>query len=264
MMRSHGADAPREIWQFGEKGQPVYDAIEKFINLRYSLLPYIYSTSWDVTSRRGSMIRALAMDFAADKAVWDRGDEYMFGSSLLVCPVVEPMYTRVVSGEGRNAVRQADFSATKSKEVYLPKGADWYDFWSNQRHGGGQTISREAPIDIIPLYVRAGSIMPIGPKVQWAQEKPWDNLEIRVYAGADGSFTLYEDEGDNYNYEKGSFTEIPFSWDDRTRTLTVDARRGSFPGMLGQRGFRVTLIEAGKTNPVQTVSYNGSKITVKL
>jgi alpha-D-xyloside xylohydrolase len=210
------------------------------------------------------MIRALAMDFAADKNVWNRGDEYMFGSSLLVCPVFEPMYSRVVSGEGRNVVREADFSTTGSKEVYLPKGADWYDFWDNGRFAGGQTIRRETPIDIMPLYVRAGSIIPFGPRVQYAQEKPWDSLEIRVWAGADGSFTLYEDEGDNYNYEKGAFSEITFSWDDSQRTLTVGDRSGSFPGMLQQRTLRVTLIEAGKANPALSVSYNGEKVVVEL
>ncbi len=265
MMRSHGADAPREIWQFGQKGEPVYDAIEKFINLRYSLLPYIYSTSWEVSARRGSMMRALAMDFADDKAVWDRADQYMFGSSLLVCPVLEPMYSRVESGEGRRAIRREDFSTVGVREVYLPKGADWYDFWSGERLAGGQTVSREVPIDVMPLYVKAGAIVPFGPRVQWAQEKPWDDLEVRVYAGADGSFVLYEDEGDNYNYEKGSYSEIAFGWNDRTRTLTIGARGGEgFEGMIGRRTFRVTLVEQGQSNPVQTVSYDGNATTVKL
>ena len=264
MMRSHGADAPREIWQFGTKGEPVYDAIEKFINLRYSLLPYIYSVSWDVTANRGSMFRALAMDFAADKNVWNIGDEFLFGKSLLVAPVIEPMYTKVISGEGRNVVRQADFSTVKSRKVYLPKGADWYDFWNNQKHTGGQTVERQAPIDVMPLYVRAGSILPFGPTVQYAGEKPWDDLEIRVYAGADGSFVLYEDEFDNYNYENGQFSEITFTWDDSARTLTIADRKGTFPGMLVRRTFRVALIEGGKTNSSYPIAYDGNKISKKL
>ncbi|MDR2910145.1 MAG: glycoside hydrolase family 31 protein [Bacteroidales bacterium] len=264
MMRSHGADAPREIWQFGEKGQPVYDAIEKYINLRYSLLPYIYSASWDVTHRRGSIFRALEMDFVADKAVWNIGDQFLFGKSLLVAPVVEPMYTRVVSGEGRTAVREADFSTVKYRDVYLPQGADWYDFWTNQKYSGGQTVQREAPIDVIPLYVRAGAIVPFGPAVQYAEEKPWDNLDIRVYNGADGSFVLYEDEFDNYNYEKSQYTEITFDWDDSARTLTIGARQGNYQGMIERRNFRVTLIEDGKTNSIETFSYNGNEITKKL
>ncbi len=265
MMRSHGADAPREIWQFGSKGEPVYDAIEKFINLRYSLLPYTYSVSWDVSARRGSMIRALAMDFVADRAVWDLADEYMFGPSLLVAPVVEPMYSRVESGEGRRAIRRADFSTVGVREVYLPGGAVWYDFWNGERHEGGQTVRREVPIDVMPLYVRGGSIVPFGPSVQWSGEKRWDDLEIRVYAGADGTFTLYEDEGDNYNYEQGRYSEIAFSWDDSTRTLTIGDRTGAgFEGMLTGRTFRLTLIEAGKTNPSRTVTYNGTEVSTTL
>ncbi|MDR0954901.1 MAG: glycoside hydrolase family 31 protein [Rikenellaceae bacterium] len=265
MMRSHGADAPREIWQFGEKGTPIYDAVEKFINLRYSLLPYIYSTAWEVSARQSSLIRALMMDFVADKNVWDIADQYMFGQSLLVCPVVERMYTRVISGEGtRNPVREEDFSTVKSREVYLPKGADWYDFWTNEKLTGGQTVSREAPIDIMPLYVKAGAIVPFGPKVQYAQEKKWDDLEIRVYRGADGSFVLYEDEFDNYNYEQGAYSEIDFSWDDSARTLTIDTRRGSYPGMLAGRTFRVVLVESGAVNAAQSVSYDGSRTTVQL
>lgn len=265
MMRSHGADAPREIWQFGQKGERVYDAIEKFIHLRYSLLPYIYSVSWDVTANQSSMIRALAMDFVADKNVWDINDQFMFGKSLLVCPVVEPMYTKVVSGEGtRNPIREADFSTVKSRSVYLPKGAAWYDYWTNEKLTGGQTVDREAPIDIMPLYVKAGSILPFGPKVQYAEEKPWDELEIRVYQGANGSFVLYEDEFDNYNYEQGKYSEITFDWNDRSRTLTISDRAGAFDGMLSQRRFNVVLIEAGQASQPQTIAYNGSKTTVKL
>ena len=263
MMRSHGADAPREIWQFGQKGQRVYDALEKFINLRYSLLPYIYSVSWDVSAKQSSMMRALFMDFVADKNVWDIGDQYMFGKSLLVCPVIEPMYTNE-TGTGRNITRTEYFSTVKSRNVYLPKGADWYDFWTNQKQTGGQTVSREAPLDIIPLYVKAGSILPIGPKVQYAEEIPWDNLEIRIYRGANGSFTLYEDEFDNYNYEQGQYSEITFNWNDSSRTLTIDRRNGEYPGMLQQRNFNVVIIDSGKTSEPQQVAYSGNRISVKL
>ena len=262
MMRSHGADAPREIWQFGQKGQRVYDALEKFINLRYSLLPYIYSVSWDVSAKQSSMMRALFMDFVADKNVWDIGDQYMFGKSLLVCPVIEPMYTNE-TGTGRNITRTEDFSTVKSRNVYLPKGADWYDFWTNQKQTGGQTISREAPLDIIPLYVKAGSILPIGPKVQYAEEIPWDNLEIRIYRGANGSFTLYEDEFDNYNYEQGQYSEITFNWNDSSRTLTIDRRNGEYPGMLQQRNFNVVIIDSGKTSEPRQVAYNGNRVSMR-
>ena len=255
MMRSHGADAAREIWQFGKKGEPYYDAIEKYINLRYSLLPYIYSTSWQVTRHQASFLRALSMDFPADRRVWDMGSEYMFGASFLVCPVTDPMYTRM---EGENRV--PDFSQVKNAEVYLPEGAAWYDFWTNERLEGGQTVEKAAPLDILPLYVKAGSIVPRGPQVQYATEKPWDNLEVWVYPGADGSFSLYEDEFDNYNYEQGAYTEIPMRWDDSSRTLTIDARQGSYKGMLETRRFTVRTADGTE----KTVTYTGKKVRVKL
>lgn len=263
MMRSHGADAPREIYQFGAKGQPVYDAIEKFIHLRYSLLPYIYSTSWEVSAHQSSMIRALFMDFASDKKVWDINDQYMFGKSLLVCPVIEPMYTKV-QVNGKDSIRVEDFSSIKSSKVYLPEGCDWYDFWTHEKQTGGQTINKETPIDIIPLYVRAGSILPIGPKVQYATEKKWDDMELRIYKGANGSFTFYEDEFDNYNYEKGKYTEIPITWKDSSNTLSIGNRKGQYKGMLQQRKFRLVLIEPGSVNPMKEVVYTGKSITVKL
>jgi alpha-D-xyloside xylohydrolase len=262
MMRSHGEGFPREIYQFGKKGDKVYDSDEKYINLRYQLLPYIYSVSWDVTSNQSSMMRALVMDFAKDKQALDINDEYMFGKSILVCPVTKPMY---------NKDGQEDFSTVKTKELYLPKGADWFDFWTGEKHDGGQKISKEVPLDIIPLYVRAGSILPIGPKVQFASEKKWDNLEIRVYEGANGEFTLYEDEGDNYNYEKGQYSTIKFAWNDAKKTLTINDRNGSFPGMLDDRKFNIVRVTkksdvstGQQEKAVKTIDYSGKKLAVKL
>jgi len=254
MMRSHGADAPREIWQFGKKGEPYYDAIEKYIKLRYSLLPYIYSLAWEVTARQSSMMRALVMDFADDKNVLDINNQYMFGKSILVCPVTEQMYTKI-----NESIRVSDFSNTKSKEVYLPKGTDWYDFWTNEKFSGGQKINKPSPLDVMPLYIKAGSIIPIGPDVQYAEEKKWDNLELKVYTGANGLFILYEDEFDNYNYEKGAFTEISVTWNNSSRILTIGARKGSYPGMLENRMFTVTL----QDGTAKTVQYNGKKVEVK-
>ena len=215
MMRSHGTNTPREIYQFGRKGEPVYDAIEKMIRLRYSLLPYIYSTSWDVSHRQSTFMRALVMDFPKDKKVWDMNDEYMFGKAFLVAPVLHAQYTQEavvnvneLSGWSRDndgkaaGGAQANFQQPKSTEVYLPSGTAWYDFWTNEKMEGGREITRETTLDLIPLYIKAGSIVPFGPDVQYATEKPWDNLVLRVYPGADGSFVLYEDEFDNYNYEK--------------------------------------------------------------
>lgn len=272
MMRSHGTDTPREIYAFGAKGEPIFDAIEKMIHLRYSLLPYIYSTSWGVTHQQSSFMRALVMDFAEDKKVWDMNDEFMFGKSILVAPIVNAQYTpetvvKVTEDDGwnRDDSRKADnaalvdFTQVKSSKVYLPAGTVWYDFWTNERYNGGQEIEKETTIDIIPLYIKAGSIIPIGPKVQYATEKAWDNLDLRVYTGADGSFTLYEDEFDNYNYEDGAYTEIPVTWSNASRRLTIGARKGSYNGMLKNRMFTVVLQDGAK----KTVNYMGKKISVK-
>lgn len=265
MMRSHGEGYPREIYQFGEKGNPIYDAIEKYINLRYSFLPYIYSTSWDVTANHSSMMRALVMDFAADKEALDINDQYMFGKSLLLSPVTRSMYTKK-----QDSIQVEDFSQVKTKNVYLPKGTNWYDFWTGEKLDGGQTHVKETPLDIIPMYVKAGSILPIGPKVQYATEKKWDNLEIRVYEGANGEFTLYEDENDNYNYEKGIYSTIKFNWDDAKKALTISSRNGEFPGMLKERKFNIVLVGKDKgTGPDLTdkfdgtVTYQGKKVVFK-
>jgi len=265
MMRSHGTDAPREIYQFGKKGEKIYDAIEKYINLRYLLLPYIYSTSWDVTVNQSTMMRALMMDFAKDENVLDTNDEFLFGKSLLVCPVSEPMYLKD-SINGTDTTYVEDFSTIKTRKVYLPNGSDWYDFWTGEKLNGGQTVMKETLIDIIPLYVKAGSIIPFGPKVQYATEKGWNNLEIRVYPGANGQFVLYEDENDNYNYEKGVYSTINFTWNDEKRVLTISDRQGSFTGMLDQRIFRVVIVSPGQGTGIEAaeqagkaVKYDGTK-----
>jgi alpha-D-xyloside xylohydrolase len=262
MMRSHGAGAPREIYQFGQKGDPVYDAIEKYIRLRYRLLPYIYSTSWDVTAHQSSMFRALVMDFAGDKRVLDLNDEYLFGQSILVCPVTRPMY----SVEGKE-----NFSELKTREVYLPEGTGWFDFWTGAQRKGGQWVEKESPIDLMPLYIKAGTILPLGPRVQYATEKKWDELEIRIYEGADGVFTLYEDENDTYQYENGMYSTITFRWNDSNRKLTIEDRQGSFPGMLTGRKFhivKVTQTRGTGDGPAgefdRTVEYTGEKISVRL
>ena len=272
MMRSHGTDVYREIYKFGKKGEPVYDAIEKMIGLRYSLLPYIYSTSWEVSNRQSSFMRALMMDFVDDRKVWDINDEYMFGKSILVAPITHAQYTpeavvKVSEEEGwnRDGAKKTktdvavDFRETKSTNIYLPAGTLWYDFWTNEKHEGGKEITKETTLDVIPLYVKAGSIIPVGPQVQYATEKPWDHLELKVYAGANGNFILYEDEFDNYNYEKGAYTEIPISWNNISRKLTIGARKGAYGGMLKNRKFTVTLQDGTQKN----VDYNGKAISVK-
>ena len=157
-------------------------------------------------------------------------------------------------------VGMVDFTASKSAAKYLPKGAKWYDFWTNKQYNGGQTVTLETSFDRVPMFVRAGSILPLGPEMQYVGEKPWDKLEIRIYPGADGQFTLYEDEGDSYNYEKGVYTTIPFSWNDKTCTLTIGARQGLFPGMLQSRKFSLVLPDGTS----KTVNYDGTSLKITL
>lgn len=272
MMRSHGADVPREIYQFGKKGEPVYDAVEKFIRLRYSMLPYIYSVSRDVSKNQSSFMRALAMDFAEDKKVWDINNEYMFGKSFLVAPILNAQYTpeKIVktneqtgwdkkeeTQKGLSAV-DVDFTQNKTVKVYLPSGSVWYDYWTNSKHNGGQEIDKTVNIQSIPLYVKGGSIIPFGPDVQYATEKKWDNLILKIYPGSDADFVLYEDEFDNYNYEKGDFTEIPMHWNDKSRTLTIDTRKGKYKGMIENKNFTIILPNGQQ----KTMAYAGKNVKV--
>ena len=258
MMRSHGESSRREIWEFGEKGEPVYDAIEKSIRMRYALLPYIYSTSWQVSSADGSFMRALFMDFPKDRNVWELGSEYMFGQSLLVAPVGKALYTEETRKWSEDPV---DWTVPKKYDVYLPAGADWYDWWTGEALKGGQTVAADAPLDRCPLYARAGAIVPLGPDVQYCDEKPWDDLEVRVYLGADGKFTLYEDEFDGQAYKNGVFSTIDFNL--KGRTLTIGARKGSYPGMLENRKFRIVYYGKGVKGE-KAVEYNGSQLKINL
>jgi alpha-D-xyloside xylohydrolase len=403
IFRSHGSETPREIWQFGD----FTDVLVKFDNLRYRLMPYIYSLAWQVTDQGATIMRALPMDFAGDPKTGSIDDQFLFGPAILVCPVtdyqlhrppeasvlipadqfwtkdrypglnvkyysddqfqtlcheaVEPnvnlfWYTgwpayitgpkfsmrwqgKLVPAEtgpyrfhfisfGPKRVfldgqlltnsysameaetvpvdllagKQYDFACEtansalgafkaqlfwktpkifarekiveprpKTRPVYLPAGTQWIDFWTGQTLPGGQTITADAPIDKIPLLIRAGSIIPMGPFVQYAAEKPADPIELRIYPGADGTFTLYEDENDNYNYEKGVHATITFRWDDARRQLTIDDRKGTFPGMLKERSFQVVIV--GKAHgtgveitatPDKTILYQGEKQVVQL
>jgi alpha-D-xyloside xylohydrolase len=249
MMRSHGTDLPREIYQFGNRGDKIFDVQEKFIKLRYSLLPYTYSTAWNVTKNSGSIIRPLYAVAPTDAQGLENTKEYLYGDAFLVAPVTEK-------------------GATK-KQVYLPAGIDWVDFWTGEQKKGGQTVEKSAPIDIIPLYVRAGSIVPWGPDVQYATEKKWDNLEIRIYPGANGMFKLYEDEFDNYNYEKGAYTEITFRWNDKTKVLSIDDRKGKFKNMLMSRKFNVVIVNgksvmdtSGSSAERKSITYTGKRTSL--
>ena len=272
VFRSHGADAPREIWQFGKKGEPVYDAIEKMIRLRYRLIPYLYSTAWQVTSANDSYMRPLFSDFAADKKVWDMTDEFMFGHSILASPIVKAQYTEekiihtdAMTGWNRQEVQgqkedgnRINWLEKKTATTYLPKGALWYDFWTGKRYKGGQSVTVETTLHQVPMFVRAGSILPLGPEMQYVGEKKWDHLELHIYPGADGTFTLYEDEGDGYRYEEGIYTTITFHWNDKARKLTIGQRKGQYPGMLQHRKFTIIWPDGSS----QVVAYDGNEITI--
>nr|HPH47590.1 DUF5110 domain-containing protein [Chryseolinea sp.] len=171
---------------------------------------------------------------------------------------------------GSDTLQVEDFAKIKSKETYLPADADWFDFWTGEKLSGGKKTMMETPFDIIPLYVRAGSILPLGPSVQYAEEKKWDDLEVRIYPGANGTFVLYEDENDNYNYEKGVYSTITFNWDDKKNRLTITDRFGNFPGMIQNRKFKIIKVSESKgvgaiqsDHPDKVVSYNGRKIAIQ-
>jgi len=405
IFRSHGTGTPREPWRFGDPGSGNYESILKFNNLRYRLMPYLYSTAWRVTQTGYTLMRGLAMDFGSDPKVLGIDNEYLFGPSFLVCPVTRELFhktkkqedfipsTNLFSpdgGMGRLRVeffKGGDFEAkvedsfmvetaltwagsipesvlnsgytvrwtgqvlTQAKgtyqfaartdcgvrlwvdgkklidrwdndepsvertcvvlngnmkipiriehwqgkpgaanfkfewipprkaeslpkngiECYLPQGSEWVDFWTGGRISGGRSVARKTPIDLMPLYVKAGSIVPMGPFLQYAEEKPADPIELRVYAGADALFTLYEDEGDNQNYEMGSFAAIALRWDDASKTLILGKRNGGFPGMLKERTFHIILVGSGHgvgvditQNPDQTIRYTGVEMKVPM
>ncbi|WP_369907119.1 MULTISPECIES: TIM-barrel domain-containing protein [Bacteroides] len=262
VFRSHGSDTPREVWRFGKPGEPFYESLIKMIHLRYRLLPYIYSLAGKVHRDNYTMTRALAFDFSADTRVADLKDEFMLGPALLVAPVTTPMYYSVDSRPLENI--------EKIRRVYLPAGAGWTDFWTGEKYKGGQWIVSEAAIDKIPLLVRQGSIIPMGPVMQYTSEKVDAEWEIRIYPGADSSFTVYEDEGDNYNYEKGKSSSFEMKWDDKNHTLTLSDRKGEYAGMPVCR--RLKLVRVDKNSGIgveenvdgKTIEYRGKHLKIKI
>ncbi len=252
IFRVHGTRTTNEneLWSYGPEAQKILTTYDK---LRYRLMPYIYSLAWQVTNASGTPMRPLIMDFAADPRALNVGDEYMFGPALLVSPVTEQGAT--------------------TRRLYLPAdkaGAAWSDFWTGATAAGGKAVDAAAPLDRIPLYVRAGAIVPLGPDVEYAAEKAADPIELRVYAGADGDFTLYEDENDTYNYEKGAFATIPIHWDNARATLTIGARQGTFSGMLQSRTFHAVFVREGHgagpgltEKPDRVVKYEGQAVEVR-
>lgn len=264
IMRSHNLGVPVELYQFGGPGDLAYDVQLQYIKIRYRLLPYIYSTMGDVTLHNGSIMRGLPMDFPQDTKTYDLDSEFLFGKSMLVAPVTDSLYTaRTDHGT------EVNLKDVKTWSVYLPEGSDWYDIWTSEKLSGGQTVNREVPMDIMPVYVKAGTILPLGPDMQYTGEKKWSDLEIRIYPGKDGKFVLYEDETDNYNYENGKYTEIPFTWNDAKRTLTIGKREGAFNGMLKNRKFHITICNKqnahgfSPSKATKSVSYSGKQSVIK-
>ncbi len=254
MFRSHGTDAAREIWRFGEPGTPFYDAIAKYIRLRYQLIPYLYSLAAQATLNSTMLMRAVALDFPDDIATHELTDQYLFGSAFLVCPVTQPMYY------GRNSRKIRDVA--KSRVVYLPKGCRWYDFWTEQAYDGGQTVNAAAPLETIPLFVRAGAIVPLSPVMQHVDEVPDAPYEIRIYRGADGGFALYEDAGDGYDYEQGGYALVPLAWNEQRSELVIGERQGSFPTLVRERDYHLIFISLlGRQTKI--VRYTGQAMTVR-
>jgi alpha-D-xyloside xylohydrolase len=252
LLRVHGEIQPREMWSFGDEGTPAYDAELKADRLRYAMLPYIYSLAGAVTQRDQTIMRPLVMDFPADKQARGIPDEYMFGPAFLVAPVTK--------------------YKDRSRDVYLPqdvKGTTWFDFWSGKVGVSGMQTAAPAPYDQMPVFVRAGSIVPFVTPAQYVAEKAADPITLYVYTGANGDFTLYEDQGTTFDYEKGAFSEIPIQWNETTHTLTIGARHGEFQGMLEHRTFQIVYVTkasasafAFETKPSDTVQYVGQAVSV--
>lgn len=240
VMRTHGCGPRREMWIMGDES---YQIQKKFDELRYRLYPYIYSVAGDITLNGYTMMRPLLMDFASDKKVHAIYDQYMFGPAMMICPVLD--------------------AGVKSKNIYLPENAKWYDFWTNEQFEGGQSISRNTPLSSIPVMIRAGSILPAIEDVQYISKQPNDKIKLNVYTGADGNFTLYQDDGENYNYEKGEFALIPVSWNEATRTLTISPRSGGFEGMPKKYDIEVIIISPSETK-TQKVDYHGDKVVLSI
>ena len=252
LYRTHGQWPTREVWNIAPADHPAYKSIVFYDKLRYRLMPYLYSMAGMVHFKDYTMMRGLVMDFNGDDKIYDIKDQWMFGSALMACPVGE--YQKY------------------SRNVYLPKQKGWYDFYTGKHYAGGQTIVADAPYEKIPVFVPEGSILPVGPEMEWSDQKKPELIDLYVYAGKDGSYTLYEDEGTNYNYEKGKYATIDFQYDDAQKTLTIGARKGSFDGMLQKRRFNVVLVSGDNQQGIslakapkgKKVKYAGQAVTVKL
>lgn len=254
MFRSHGTDAAREIWRFGEAGTPFYDAILDFIRLRYRLTPYLYSLMAQVSRDRKPMLRGIALQFPQDEMTHDIANQFLLGTALMVCPVTEPMYFEA------NSIPLD--GSTRLRDVYLPAGNRWYDYWTDELLEGGQSIAADAPLERIPLYVRAGSIVPFTEVMQYMDEVPTAAYEIRVYTGCDAEFVIYEDKGDGYDYESGAFAQVRMRWSEEAQELLIESREGSFPEMVLERIYKVVFL-ADRQREEQMVTYRGTEMRLR-
>lgn len=245
--RAHGTRSENEVWSYGPQ---VEEILVDYLNLRYHLMPYIYSQAWNATANNTPVMRGLFVDYMSDEKVLNIKDEYLFGPSLLVAPVVHP--------------------GQSSRTVYLPKGSDWYDFWTNKKFPGGSSVTASAPIETLPLYVKAGTILPKANGLKQANQK-LQSLDLFIYPGADGEFVLYDDNGTDYDYETGQFATIQFSWNDAEKTLTIGARQGGFDGMTDQINLNLIVVTGKKSTYInesaprgKQVVYGGQKMSMEL
>jgi alpha-D-xyloside xylohydrolase len=293
LLRVHGQFPYREMWHFGDEGHPAYRTQLAFDRLRYRMLPYIYSLAGAATQRHATPMRPLVMDFREDPEVLEIGDQFLFGPSLLVSPVTAPGATErsvylprrdrddgaapTAGGLGVSRARSGAGAAAASADGVADPGsaatelsAGWYDFWTGVHHAGGQRIDAPAPYERLPVFVKAGSILPMGPELQHTDERAADPLTLWVYTGRDAAFELYADDGVSYSYEQGAFATIPIAWDEAPATLTIGPRRGSFPGMLSKREIRVVVVSpqnpvphSATPTPARTLTYDGGQLTVR-
>ncbi len=248
LFRSHGQNPYREIYNLADSGSVEYESLVYYTKLRYRLMPYIYSLAGDIYHKDGTMMRGLVMDFGDDEVARNLNDAYLFGPSLLINPVYE--------------------YKARTRDVYLPGKGTWYDFYTGEVYSGGQTITAKAPLERMPLYVRAGSIIPTGEALQYVYDKPEGAYTLNVFTGADGEFEIYHDDGKSYNYEDGGYTYTPISYNEATGELTIGARRGEFEGMVSSRSYHIRFIAEGESladfnsTPDTSVVYTGEAVTV--
>ncbi len=247
IFRVHGTNYAKEPWMFGSEAEKI---LVRYIKLRYRLLPYIYSVAWKVTCEGYTLMRPLIMDFRDDQEVFNIDDQYMFGPALMISPVTLPHIP--------------------SRKIYLPKTfGGWYDFWTGEKINGGQYVERATPLDILPIHVRAGSIVPMGPQLQYAMEKPMDPIELRIYRGANGSFTIYEDDGETYSYERGEYNLIHIEWKENEQKLVIDEKVRGYLGAPREKIFHIVWVRKGRgtglemAKPDLIVHYKGRKVVIE-